>query len=169
MDAALYEVRVAAPSDAAGIIKCMQSVMSEKIYLVSEIYLYTERGQKDMLRNPDDLTLVSLIDREVVGTMNILRGFYKKNRHTGSLGIAVEAAHRGKGLGRRMIEEGIEWCRESGVSKLNLEVFSSNVGAISLYERMGFTIEGERKGQFLVDGQFVNDVLMTIYPMEYKK
>ena len=45
-----YEIRVAVPSDASGVIKCMQNVMSEKIYLVSEIYLYTERGQKDILK-----------------------------------------------------------------------------------------------------------------------
>jgi len=92
-----YEIRVAVPSDAAGIIKCMQNVMSEKIYLVSEIYLYTERGQKDILRNPDDLTLVTVFNGEIVGTMNIQRGFYKKNRHTANLGIAIVSEHQGKG------------------------------------------------------------------------
>lgn len=164
-----YQVRIAVPSDAAGIIKCMQNVMSEKVYLVSEIYLYTERGQKDILRNPDDLTLVSVFGGEIIGTMNIQRGFYKKNRHTANLGIAIESGHRGKGIGRRMIEEGIKWCRENGIAKLNLEVFSSNVNAISLYKKIGFTVEGQRKGQFLVGNDYVDDVLMTIYPMEYKK
>ncbi|MCL4319794.1 MAG: GNAT family N-acetyltransferase [Candidatus Thermoplasmatota archaeon] len=164
-----YEIRVAVPSDAAGIIKCMQNVMSEKIYLVSEIYLYTERGQKDILRNPDDLTLVTVFNGEIVGTMNIQRGFYKKNRHTANLGIAIVSEHRGKGIGRRMIENGIKWCRENGIIKLNLEVFSSNENAISLYKKLGFTIEGQRKGQFLVENTYVDDILMTIYPMEHKE
>ena len=164
-----YEIRVAVPSDAAGIIKCMQNVMSEKIYLVSEIYLYTERGQKDILRNPDDLTLVTVFNGEIIGTMNIQRGFYKKNRHTANLRIAIVSEHRGKGIGKRMIENGIKWCRENGIIKLNLEVFSSNENAISLYKKLGFTLEGQRKGQFLVENTYVDDILMTIYPMEHKE
>ena len=64
---------------------------------------------------------------------------------------------------------GIKWCRENGIIKLNLEVFSSNENAISLYKKLGFTIEGQRKGQFLVENTYVDDILMTIYPMEHKE
>ena len=162
-----YEIRTAIPSDASGIIECMQSVMSEKIYLVSEVYLYTERGQKEILRNPDDLNLVTVFRREVVGTMNIQRGIYRKNRHTANLGIAIKKEHRGKGFGSEMINRGIRWCREEGIVKLNLEVFSSNEDAIRLYEKLGFKIEGSRKGQFLVDEKYVDDVMMTVFPMEH--
>jgi len=68
-----------------------------------------------------------------------------------------------------MIENGIKWCRENGIIKLNLEVFSSNENAISLYKKLGFTLEGQRKGQFLVENTYVDDILMTIYPMEHKE
>jgi Acetyltransferases, including N-acetylases of ribosomal proteins len=162
-----YEIRLANPSDAQGIIDCMQSVMSERIYLISEIYLFSERGQKDLIRNRDDLNIVAVLNREVVGTVNIQRGIYKKNRHTASLGIAVKAEHRNRGLGSEMIRRAIRWSAEQNIIKLNLEVFSSNTGAIALYKRLGFVQEGARKNQFLIGDSFVDDVLMTVYPLEF--
>ncbi len=159
-----YLVRKADPSDARGIIACMQSVMDERIYLVGEYYLLTERGEQERIRSVEDLTLVTDRYSEIVGVLTIQRGMYKKNRHTANLGIAVKAGHRKKGLGTRMISEAINWCRAQGVKKLNLEVFSSNIGAIKAYEKAGFEIEGYRRGQFIINGEPVDDVLMTYYP-----
>lgn len=158
-----YIVRKADPSDARGIINCMQSVMDERIYLIGEYYLLTERGEQERIRSPEDLTLVCDRYGEVVGVITIQRGMYKKNRHTANLGIAVKKGHRQKGLGTSMIMEAINWCKAQGVMKLNLEVFSSNVGAIRAYEKIGFSEEGRRKGQFKVNGELVDDVMMTYY------
>lgn len=158
-----YHIRFAEPRDAKGIINCMQSVMDERIYLVSEYYLLTERGEQERIRNLDDMTLVAEFDREIVGVLTIQRGMYKKTRHTASLGIAIISGHRHKGLGYRMIEEAINWCREKGIIKLNLEVFSHNRNAIALYEKIGFQIEGSKKGQFMVEGHYSDDVLMTYW------
>ncbi|BAB60490.1 N-terminal acetyltransferase complex subunit [ARD1] [Thermoplasma volcanium GSS1] len=158
-----YIIRKADPSDAAGIISCMQSVMDERIYLVGEYYLLSERAEQERIKSLDDLTLVCVIDRKVVGVLTVQRGIYRKNRHTGMLGIAIMAGHRHKGLGTRMIKEAILWCEDQGIKKLNLEVFSTNVNAIKTYEKVGFEVEGKRRKQFLIDGQYVDDVLMTYY------
>ena len=158
-----YVIRKADPKDARGVINCMQSVIDERIYLVSEYYLLTERGEQERIRSPDDLTLVCEKGNDIVGVLTIQRGMYRKNRHTANLGIAIKAGHRRSGLGTRLINQGIEWCRENGIRKLNLEVFSSNRNAISLYEKLGFQHEGSRKGQFIIDGEFVDDVLMTYW------
>lgn len=158
-----YRIRKADPRDARGVINCMQSVMDERIFLVSEYYLLTERGEQERIRNPDDLTVVAEKDGEIVGVLTVQRGMYRKNRHTANLGIAIKSAHRRKGLGSELISAGIDWCRENYIRKLNLEVFSSNKGAISLYEKLGFSIEGIRKSQFVIDGTYVDDVFMTIW------
>lgn len=162
-------VRQANPSDARGIISCMQSVMDERKYLVSEYYLLTERGgEQERIRNPDDLTLVCEHRKEIVGVLTVQRGgMYRKNRHVGgTMGIAIKAGYRHRGgLGTRMITEAIEWCRKQGILKLNLEVFSSNTNAISLYEKIGFEREGVRRKQFIIDGEYVDDILMTYWTM----
>lgn len=158
-----YLIRRGDPRDARGIINCMQSVMDERIYLVSEYYLLTERGEQERIRSPDDLTVVAQKDGEIVGVLTIQRGMYRKNRHTANLGIAIKSSHRRKGLGMKLISSGIDWCRENYVKKLNLEVFSSNKSAIALYEKMGFVIEGVRKKQFVIGGTYVDDVFMTFW------
>lgn len=156
-----YWIRKALPADAKEMINCMQSVMDERIYLVSEYYFYTERGEAERIKNPDDLNLIATLEDQVVALLTIQRGMYRKTRHTASLGIAVKSRHRGKGLGTVMIRRAIEWCRMNDIKKLNLEVFSSNESAIRLYEKIGFVKEGIKKDQFNIDGKFVDDVLMT--------
>ncbi len=158
-----YIIRKADPRDAKGIINCMQSVMDERIYLVSEYYLLTERGEQERIRSPDDLTVVAEKQGEVVGVLTVQRGMYRKNRHTANLGIAIKSGHRRKGIGKELITAGIDWCRENYVRKLNLEVFSSNKSAIALYEKMGFVHEGVRKNQFVIEGTYVDDVFMTYW------
>lgn len=157
-----YTIRRAESPDAREIIQCMQSVMDERIYLVSEYYFYTERGEQERLRNPDDLTLVAVYNGGIVAVLTIQRGMYRKTRHTASLGIAIRKNHRNKGLGTKMINTSVKWCRDSGITKLNLEVFSSNENAIRLYRNLGFVVEGIRKNHFYIDGKYVDDVFMTI-------
>ncbi|EQD41947.1 GCN5-related N-acetyltransferase, partial [mine drainage metagenome] len=69
-------IRKAEPKDAKKIIECMQSVMDEHIYFVSEYYLYTERGEQERLRNPDDLTLVASNGDRIAGVLTLQRGVY---------------------------------------------------------------------------------------------
>ena len=158
-----YLIRRGVPGDAHGIIECMQSVMDEKIYLVSEYYLLTERGEQERLKSRDDLTLVCELNGKIVGVTTIQRGMYKKNRHTASLGIAIRKEFRHMNIGTGMIKEAISWSREQGIEKINLEVFSSNIHAINTYRKLGFEYEGVRKRQFMIGNRYTDDVLMTYF------
>ena len=88
---------------------------------------------------------------------------YKKLRHTAILSIAVLKEHRRFGLGEKMMNSGIEWCRSRGIEKLNLEVFSTNTGAIELYRKLGFREEGRKIRQFKIFDEYTDDVLMTLF------
>jgi ribosomal protein S18 acetylase RimI-like enzyme len=52
--------------------------------------------------------------------------------------LAVLPEHRGRGVGRRLLEEIERRARERGSSKLTLEVHATNEGAMRLYRRFGF-------------------------------
>ncbi len=158
-----YIIRKAVPQDAKGIINCMQSVMNEKIYLVSEYYLLTERGEHERLKNPGDLTLVCESNGDIAGVLTIQRGMYKKNRHIANLGIAIKKDYRNKKIGTNMIMEALIWSKDQGILKVNLEVFSINVNAIKTYRKLGFEYEGVRKNQFIIEGKYVDDILMTFF------
>jgi ribosomal protein S18 acetylase RimI-like enzyme len=52
--------------------------------------------------------------------------------------LFVSPSHRGRGLGRRALEEIDEACRELGVRALHLEVEKDNFPAAELYRQRGF-------------------------------
>jgi ribosomal protein S18 acetylase RimI-like enzyme len=52
--------------------------------------------------------------------------------------LAVLPDHRGRGVGRRLLEEAERRARVRGSSKLTLEVHATNEAAIHLYRRFGF-------------------------------
>lgn len=53
--------------------------------------------------------------------------------------IAVFPEHRGKGLGRHLIEKACDMARATGARRIVLEVENVNAGAIALYTATGFT------------------------------
>jgi len=59
--------------------------------------------------------------------------------------VAVFPEHRKKGVGTALIERVFSLASDEGLSFVSLEVRASNTGAISLYEKLGFKLEGRRK------------------------
>jgi ribosomal protein S18 acetylase RimI-like enzyme len=76
-------------------------------------------------------------------------------------GIAVDPAARGRGIATALIEAAERHAADHGARKLSLRVLSSNSAAIRLYERLGFGSEGTLAEEFLIDGRYVDDVLMA--------
>jgi ribosomal-protein-alanine N-acetyltransferase len=64
------------------------------------------------------------------------------------MNIATHPFHRRKGCGARLLGEVLDICRRERVELGFLEVRRSNVGAIDLYEKFGFTQVGVRKNYY---------------------
>jgi len=82
--------------------------------------------------------------------------------HRGSLGMGVIPEHRGKGIGRRLIEVTLNAARAKGLARIDLQVREDNIPALSLYRRFGFVIEGVKRQAFCVDGSYFNLVSMAL-------
>ena len=59
--------------------------------------------------------------------------------------IAVDPAHRGRGIGHTLMEELIICTEEAGEQGLCLSVSDENESAVRLYERVGFFAIGESR------------------------
>jgi [ribosomal protein S18]-alanine N-acetyltransferase len=66
--------------------------------------------------------------------------------------VAVKEAHRGKGIGTRLLLSGHEALAKKSASECYLEVRVSNVGAAKLYETLGYKVTG-RLESYYRDGE----------------
>ena len=58
--------------------------------------------------------------------------------------IQVDAARRGEGWGRRLMEALHDAARELGATTISLNVFGHNAAAIRLYESLGYTVTAQQ-------------------------
>lgn len=52
--------------------------------------------------------------------------------------VIVSAAHRGGGLGRRLVDHVCAWAKSQGMSRVTLLADKDNAPALDFYERLGF-------------------------------
>ncbi|GAB3157456.1 GNAT family N-acetyltransferase [Amycolatopsis stemonae] len=111
---------------------------------------------------PEDV-LVAEHDGVVAGYVWLEEGFgIPAHRHVRVVGgLAVAPDRRGLGLGRRLVDAAVTEARRRGARKLTLRVLGHNTAARRVYERCGFVVEGVLRGEFHVDGEDVDDVLMA--------
>jgi ribosomal protein S18 acetylase RimI-like enzyme len=77
-------------------------------------------------------------------------------------GLAVDPGSQRLGLGRALVSAAIDVSVERGARRLTLRVLGPNVRARSLYESCGFETEGILHELFLLEGQYVDDVIMAL-------
>ena len=99
--------------------------------------------------------------REIVGWAS-LNSFNPRPAydHVADISVYVERSGRGTGVGRIMLGRLIELGRSLGFHKLVLACFPTNRAGVALYERMGFVTVGVYREQGLLDGQWVDVLVM---------
>ena len=155
------DVRAATPDDFDGFYQCFAAICRERRYLalVEPPPKEAARAFLDDARRHGMVQCVALSGSRVVGWCDIVPHVWEGFRHSGRLGMGIEPAFRGKGIGRRLVDATVRGAREAGLTRIELEVFSSNTVAITLYERCGFEHEGVHRRGRIIDGR-VEDVLL---------
>lgn len=157
-------IRSVEPADAQALIDHVNEVGAELVYIMTEQLPNAIDEEAEMLRKLDPqrvLFLVAIVNRRLVASADIRRGRQSKNQHTASLGIAVSKAARGVGLGKAIVEDLLRWAQSEGIRKVTLDVFATNASAIALYRQLGFTEEARLKGQVILGGQPVDELVMS--------
>jgi RimJ/RimL family protein N-acetyltransferase len=86
--------------------------------------------------------------------------------HVGTLGMGLLPAHRGRGIGRRLLGAALERARLCGLERVELHVFAENRRARRLYDSFGFVVEGISPRRAKIDGRYLDDVMMALAPIE---
>lgn len=153
-------------ADLASFHKALDAVARERRYLAlleappiadTEQYFYTALEQ-------GAIRFVAEDNGRVVGWCDITPRQEPGSSHIGHLGMGLLREFRGQGIGHRILDATVREAFGKGLTRIDLEVFSSNHAAIALYQRYGFTIEGRRRKARYVDGIWDDIVLMALEP-----
>jgi RimJ/RimL family protein N-acetyltransferase len=98
---------------------------------------------------------------EIIGFLSAERGDFNRNRHSAYIVIGILNKGRSRGLGSRLFDRLLEWAGEQGITRLELTVMCRNEGAIALYKKYGFEIEGTKRNSLIVDGKYVDEYYMS--------
>ena len=100
---------------------------------------------------------------DLVGLAGLQMRTGTKERHKARLfSMYVDAAHRGSGLARQLIEAVIAGARKAEALVLQLSVSAGNAPAQRLYRRVGFTVYGVERRSLKVGGHFHDEELMAL-------
>lgn len=93
--------------------------------------------------------LFVVIDADaIVGLLKINGNDNPLTAHIAELSLNVAPSHQGQRIGSTLIHRAIKWSRQQGKRRIQLDVLERNQGAIRLYERLGFSIEGFRNSAY---------------------
>ncbi len=140
------QVRIANAADLAEVIALERGAAEAPHWAVAEyVAIVRARGEVGAVRR---CLFVAEADGKLLG-FAVGKVILSAAHGVGEIeSVAVDGTARRRGMGRALCEALVGWCREQGVSKIELEVRVGSNGAIALYEGLGFVVVGRRGGYY---------------------
>ncbi len=151
--------------DTQGFWSALSSVAKEKKYILTvepPPFESTRAFVQDNVEK-NHAQYIAIIDNTVVGWADIIPFEHSTMAHVGGLGMGVIADHRGQGIGSKLLASVIQHAYDSGLKRLELEVFSDNLTAIGLYKKHSFVEEGVKRFARVINGQYQDIIVMAQY------
>ncbi|MFB5192828.1 GNAT family N-acetyltransferase [Alicyclobacillus fastidiosus] len=120
-----------------------------------------KRFIQSLLDARNSMVFIAEHEDRLVGYLGAYGGEFRRNRHNAYLVIGILQQFTGKGIGTALFTEMENWAKQAGIHRLELTVMTHNIAGVSLYKKMGFTIEGIAKHSLLVDGNYVDEYYMA--------
>ena len=155
-------IRDAVSGDAAAVAEIYNQGIADRLAtLETEERTVEERRNWLLARGPRHPVIVAEADGYVVGfgSLNVFNPRQAYD-HVADFSLYVERSWRGKGVGGRLLQALVERARSIGFHKMVLAAFPFNPAGIALYQKCGFRVVGVYKEQGLLDGRWVDTIIM---------
>ena len=167
-----YVVSVGARRDADRFLLHMQAIVTETDLLLQSADdelpdPVTQRAILDQFTRIENcLCLIAhrpgLLRQELLGSITLLGGTTRTTKHIAKLGMGVRRHAWRRGIGRKLVEQSLEWAIQNRlVERVSLQVYASNTAAMSLYENMGFEVDGCLKDEVQLTDRLEDLVTMS--------
>ena len=154
--------------DAEAIINVMTIADTETLFLArnpGEFCTPVERERQiieNVLADNDVEWFVAEYENEVIGQCSV--GLVRRNaryRHRAEVAFVILKDYCNLGIGGKMMEECIKWCKNNGVTQIELDVVKNNERALKMYQGFGFKIIGTKENALRYqDGTYADEYLM---------
>ncbi len=157
------KIRPIHATDAAALhrIYIQEEVLPNMVFLPSMRVDSVENRIRNL--GQTDYEFVAELDGVVVGFIGMSQKQGRRS-HFGELFIGVDSAHHNKGIGKalltKMLDLADNWLM---LERIELGVLETNPGALALYEKFGFIVEGKKKGTIRANGKFIDETIMGRY------
>lgn len=154
--------RDATTADAAAICRIYNQGIQDRVAtLETEERTVEERRAWLEARDGRHPVLVAEADDALVGwaSLNVFNP-RRAYDHVADFSIYVDRGWRGRGVGRRLLDALVDRARALGYHKLVLSAFPWNAAGMAAYQRAGFREVGVYREQGLLDGRWVDTVVM---------
>lgn len=115
------------------------------------------------LESNDREWFVAEYEGKIVGQCSV--GLVRKNeryRHRAEVSFMVLQDYCNLGIGGKMMEECIKWCKDNGITQIELDVVKGNDRALNMYKNFGFEIIGTRENALrYLDGTYADEYMMV--------
>lgn len=161
-------IRKPEPEDAKSIINVMSIADTETLFLArnpGEFSTPIDREREIITNviNDDDVEwFVAVYEDQVIGQCSV--GLVRRSaryRHRAEVAFVILKEYWNLGIGGKMMEECIKWCKDKGVTQMELDVVKDNEKAIKMYRDFGFEITGTiPRALRYQDGTYVDEYFM---------
>ena len=112
---------------------------------------YTDSGKRAMF--------LAVCNDICIGTVRINTGW----REEGYIeDIAVDAGYRHIGVGKKLMDSAVDWCREQKLNRITLETQDNNLNACRFYVKYGFELCGIDTKKYVLT-EYENETALYFY------
>jgi ribosomal protein S18 acetylase RimI-like enzyme len=157
-----WTIRPKGERDVPAVAQLLAAVAREGRFIATEWPFDVDeraRAMRDALLERRVIGWIALDGRTVVGDLTV----FDLQLIEPELGMAVDAAYRGRGIGRALIDAAVAWARANERPALRLRVFPDNEPARALYRASGFVeIELQRAAVVQRNGTARDAIVMRL-------
>lgn len=155
----------------AGTLKFMKSVAEDQL-LGATIWLKgtaQSKEQDDMANNGAPSGELKGEWGTAIGEIHLSKLPANAVHHRSTeIGVDILPGFQGKGYGREAIEWALDYAfRRAGLHRVRIRAFEWNTGAVRLYEKIGFKVEGREREALWHEGRFWDGVEFGMLEQEW--